>query len=74
MTDKRKRNVVWHIKTNTDGTTPQQDAHLAVLMDIRDEMQAINAKLDCCRVREALDAIAKMHKNGVKIRRTRKRK
>ena len=74
MTDKRKRNVVWHIKTNTDGTTPQQDAHLAVLMDIRDEMQAINAKLDCYRVREALDAIAKMHKNGVTIRRTRKRK
>ena len=45
--DKRKKDYDWKIKTNTDGTTPQQDAHLAVLMDIRDELKQLNRLLGC---------------------------
>ncbi len=47
MADTRKANVNWRIGTNPDGTTPSKDAHLATLMDIRDELQAIRRRLDC---------------------------
>ncbi len=49
MSDTRKRNVSWRIDTNADGTTPQRDAALAVLMDIRDELQTLNRLLGCVR-------------------------
>lgn len=45
--DTRKKNFMWGIATNPDGTTPSADAHLAVLMDIRDELQLLNALLHC---------------------------
>jgi hypothetical protein len=47
MADTRKKNTNWSIKTNSDGTTPTDDAHLAVLMDIRDELQQLNRLLHC---------------------------
>lgn len=60
MADDRKKNFRWGIKTNTDGTTPQMDAHLAVLMDIRDELQTLNRLLGCqnfLSIPSKLDAI-----------------
>jgi len=42
MNDTRKENARWIIKTNPDGSTPAYDATLAVLMDIRDELQKLN--------------------------------
>lgn len=45
--DQRKANFNWKINTNPDGTTPQLDAHLAVLMDIRDQLTYLNALLHC---------------------------
>lgn len=45
--DTRKRNRNWTIYTNRDGSTPTDDAHLAVLMDIRDELQRLNRLLHC---------------------------
>ena len=47
MSDMRKKNSNWEIKTNGDGMTPTADARLAVLMDIRDELQTLNALLTC---------------------------
>jgi hypothetical protein len=42
MSDTRKKDRNWKIDTNTDGTTPSTDAHLAVLMDLRDELKESN--------------------------------
>jgi hypothetical protein len=67
-TDRRQKNVNWCIYSHR--ANHQEGAQLAVLMDIRDELQAINAKLDCYRVPRALDALISM---GVAARR-RKRK
>jgi len=43
--DRRKKNVEWMLDTNRDGTTPTLAAHLAVLMDIRDELKAIRVEI-----------------------------
>lgn len=51
-----------------------EQVNTAILMDIRDELQAINRALGCYRVSGALDAIRAMHKTGVKIRKPRQRK
>lgn len=47
MADTRHKNGKWVIHNNGDGTVPTADAHLAVLMDIRDELQSMNAVLHC---------------------------
>lgn len=71
--DRRMRNSNWLLNPKDNGSVPTPEAQLAVLMDIREELKSLNGKLDCYRVRAALDAITKMHKNGVKLRRARKR-
>ena len=48
--DTRKKNVNWRLNVNADGTVPNYDAHLAVLMDIRDELQALNRLANCYRI------------------------
>lgn len=58
--DTRKKNMNWSLETNADGTTPSQDAHLAVLMDIRDELQAIHQLARCYRIPRALDAMIEL--------------
>ena len=47
MNDKRRKDANWEIKTNPDGTSPTDDATLAVLMDIRDELKKLNNLLHC---------------------------
>lgn len=66
MVDTRKKNVSWKLHTNADGTTSNMDAQLAVLMDIRDELQALNRLANCHRIPRALDA---MYELGVEARR-----
>jgi len=73
MTDTRYKNARWTIHTNDNGTIPASDARLAVLMDIRDEMQSIVSLLRCHRIPKALDAVVAMHKQGVKRRVVKKR-
>lgn len=60
MTDTRKKNVNWRLNVNTDGTVPNHDAQLAVLMDIRDELQAIRSLANCYRIPRALDAMTEL--------------
>jgi len=72
MDDTRKKNFNWGIKTNGDGSTPTQDAHLATLMDIRDELQRLNSLLHCSNfvaIPRKLDAIKR---NTAKKRKTRR--
>lgn len=66
MARHKHADVAWNLTTNSDKTVPHQDAHLAVLMDIRDELQQINRSLGCYRIPRALDA---MHELGVEARR-----
>lgn len=47
VTDTRKKGINWTIKTDRDGLTSIDDAHLAVLMDLRDELQQLNRLLSC---------------------------
>lgn len=72
MRDLRHKNIDWQLHAGTNGLDWSL-VQVAVLMDIRDALHSLDAKLDCYRVRDALDAVTKMHKTGVKIRRTRKR-
>lgn len=45
--DSRHKNVNWEIKSvNEEGSVAKGDANLAVLMDIRDELQNLNRKMN----------------------------
>lgn len=46
MGDTRRKNVAWPVPRN-DGTVGTDDMSLAVLMDIRDELQTLNRLLAC---------------------------
>ena len=62
MTDTRKKNYSWCIDTTANGNTPKEDARLAVLMDIRDELQILNCVFRCHNFLDIpfkLDAIKK---------------
>ncbi|WP_448043766.1 hypothetical protein [Bradyrhizobium liaoningense] len=62
-TTSRHKNANWTLPTSG---VSYAGAQLAVLMDIRDELQAINRALGCYRIPRALDA---MHDLGVEARR-----
>ena len=68
MADKRRKNMNWTV-CGADGAMTYESASLATLMDIRDELQSINSKLNCYRVPRALDAL---HEGGKDIRRKQK--
>ena len=72
MADTRKKNTNWGIKTNDDGTTPTPDAHLATLMDIRDELQRLNSLLHCSNFVEIPRKLDAIKRNTAKKRKTRR--
>lgn len=72
--DTRFRNANWTVHSNDDGRVSVDRCTLAVLMDIRDELQAIRRLADCYRIPRALDAITAMHRQGIKRRVVKKRK
>lgn len=74
MADRRKKDVNWCAADENGETQSFEAAQLAVLMDIRDELKALNAKAGCYRIPRALDAVYRMHRDGVKRRVVRKRK
>lgn len=63
MSDTRNKNSNWCTR-DASGAISQEQARLAVLMDIRDELQAINRKLDCYRIPRALDALIELGTTG----------
>lgn len=64
--DMRRKNRNWIV--SDDGVTTRSVEHtqLAVLMDIRDELQTLVSLAQCHRIPRALDA---MHEMGVDLRR-----
>ena len=50
----RRKDVNWSVP-EADQAIYFEQAQLAVLMDIRDELKAVNTSLGCFRVRHALD-------------------
>lgn len=54
----RHKDTNWSLPEPTVGTWEQ--AGVAVLMDIRDELKALNAKLDCHRVQRMLTTIERI--------------
>jgi ABC-type transporter Mla MlaB component len=53
MTDTRHKNIDWSIS----GAMTYDGATIAVLMDIRDELQALRSLANCYRIPRALDAL-----------------
>jgi len=54
------KNMDWQIAVNLDHSVSIENARLAVLMDIRDELQKLNRLLHChnaVRIPKILDAI-----------------
>jgi len=45
--DLRKKNANWCLRVDENGDVPPEDAVLGVLMDIRDELHGIQARLNC---------------------------
>jgi GTP cyclohydrolase III len=66
MTDTRHKNGNWTMKPNANNELSWEAIQVAVLMDIRDELQTVNRLLNCHRIPRALDA---MYELGVEARR-----
>jgi predicted transcriptional regulator len=63
------KNWDWTIDKNINGKYSVETAQLAVLMDIRNELQEINRRLRCPNV---ITALSDIHSMGVVARRKRK--
>ena len=47
MSDTRKKDANWRLNVDNNGRVSNDDAQLAVLMDIRDELKRLNSLLHC---------------------------
>ena len=75
MSDRRQKNVNWQLNVDSLGRVSNEDAHLAVLMDLREELQRLNQILMCpnfLAIPRKLDAIC--HNTKKKKRKTRVKK
>lgn len=59
----RHKNVEWELP---DRVQDWQQVAVAVLMDIRHELQAIRRLAECSRIPRALDAVARLDKRLAK--------
>lgn len=62
MSDLRQKNIEWNIHPKPNGNYSYEAAHLAVLMDLRDELQTLNGLLRCpnfIAIPRKLDRIAR---------------
>lgn len=57
MADTRRKNCNWIVASDDERAKSIEHIQVAVLMDIRDELQSINSKLGCYRIPRALDAL-----------------
>ena len=63
MSDTRKRNLQWRVCSKDDITVSYDGAQLAVLMDIRDELQKLNGLLHCSNFRGIPASLMAIRKN-----------
>ena len=71
MADTRKKDYNWAIGTNENGTTPPDDATLAVLMDVRDELKVLNGLLRCPNFLGIPASLTRISRNTAKPKRSR---
>jgi hypothetical protein len=69
MTDTRHKNVRWTVHTNAEGRTSYEGAQLAVLMDIRDELQTLNRLLGCANAVAIPEILRGIRRNTAKRKR-----
>ena len=77
MADTRKKNTYWWIKTDGNGSTPIDNAHLAVLMDLGDELQTLVSIFRCHNAQAIPGLLRRIARNTAKKRKpktTKKRK
>ena len=60
MNDTRQKNCNWEIRPNPDNNYSIEAAQLAVLMDIRAELQALSRVMQCQNVWRGFKALAKI--------------
>lgn len=74
MPDQRRKNVNWTVAhdTGTLYSSVVDGAFLAVLLDIRDELQAINRVLGCHNTLRIPQVLAAIRRNTTKPRKPRK--
>lgn len=65
MVDRRQKDTAWQVADEA-GTLFGRGAHLAVLMDIRDELKALNQRLNCWEVTEGFRTIKRHHRWAMK--------
>lgn len=58
----RLKNVEWNLSRSADGTVQWEAIQVAVLMDIRDELQRLNRILGCYRLPDGMDALRRIYK------------
>ena len=67
--DTRQKNTRWNVVPNSSGIFTYDQAQLAVLMDIRDELQALNHLLSCPNFVGIPRTLNQIQRNTVKRRR-----
>jgi hypothetical protein len=69
--DLRRKNMSWRVPRE-NGSVFTDDAQLAVLMDIRDELQAINKRVQCQDTLLIPTLLKQIRRNTTKKRRRKK--
>lgn len=72
MDDTRKKNISWSLRTNANGTTTIEAVQVAVLMDLRDELQKLNTLLNCQNFIDIPAILRTIRRNTTKPRRRKK--
>jgi hypothetical protein len=72
MPDYRQKNQKWNIVPSKDGTFNWDQATVAVLMDIRDELRALNDLLGCPNFADISRTLKQIRYNTTKHRRVKK--
>lgn len=74
MTDLRKRNANWTLNVPYDGKFSPDQAQLAVLMDIRDELQTLNRVFSCHNFQTIPRKLDRISANTYRAKRRRAKK
>lgn len=72
MADTRKANIDWSLPTNQNGTVAIEFVQVALLMDLRDELQKLNRLLHCSNFLEIPRILRTIRHNTTKPRRRKK--
>lgn len=73
MVDRRKANVSWWVTNETGHIIDIKHAQLAVLMDIRDNLESIKHVLNCRNFQGIPNVLRKIRENTCKVKRARAR-